>query len=112
MHAVLSSENTVITNAMAIHPGSEHSNTGTNPLTNYQIIRRNGAVVPFEPAKIAVAMMKASWPFTALRVRHRPAYAKTVDGLTQVVIRALVRSRPGWRHVSHSRTFRTTWNWA
>jgi ribonucleoside-diphosphate reductase alpha chain len=28
-------------------------------LSNYQIIRRNGAVVPFEPAKIAVAMMKA-----------------------------------------------------
>jgi len=28
-------------------------------LAHYQIIRRNGAVVPFEPAKIAVAMMKA-----------------------------------------------------
>ena len=28
-------------------------------LNQYQIIRRNGAVVPFEPAKIAVAMMKA-----------------------------------------------------
>ena len=28
-------------------------------LNLYQIIRRNGAVVPFEPNKIAVAMMKA-----------------------------------------------------
>ena len=28
-------------------------------LAQYQIIRRNGAVVPFEPGKIAVAMMKA-----------------------------------------------------
>jgi ribonucleoside-diphosphate reductase alpha chain len=28
-------------------------------LANYQIIRRNGAVVPFEPNKIAVALMKA-----------------------------------------------------
>ena len=28
-------------------------------LANYQIIRRNGAVVPFEPNKIAHAMMKA-----------------------------------------------------
>ena len=27
--------------------------------SHYQIIRRNGAVVPFEPPKIAVAMMKA-----------------------------------------------------
>lgn len=29
------------------------------PYSQYQIIRRNGAVVPFEPNKIAVAMMKA-----------------------------------------------------
>ena len=29
------------------------------PLTHYQIIRRNGAVVPFAPDKIAIAMMKA-----------------------------------------------------
>lgn len=28
-------------------------------LVHYQIIRRNGAVVPFEPSKIAEAMMKA-----------------------------------------------------
>ena len=32
---------------------------GQQPLKHYQIIRRNGAVVPFEPDKIAVAMMKA-----------------------------------------------------
>ena len=37
------------------HPTS----TPTTALANYQIIRRNGAVVPFEPNKIAVAMMKA-----------------------------------------------------
>ena len=30
-----------------------------NALAHYQIIRRNGAVVPFEPNKIAIAMMKA-----------------------------------------------------
>jgi hypothetical protein len=29
------------------------------PLAHYQIIRRNGAVVPFEPNKVAVEMMKA-----------------------------------------------------
>lgn len=28
-------------------------------LCHYQVIRRNGAVVPFEPSKIANAMMKA-----------------------------------------------------
>ena len=34
------------------------SPTGQN-LAHYQIIRRNGSVVAFEPNKIAVAMMKA-----------------------------------------------------
>ena len=32
---------------------------GANTFAGYQIIRRNGAVVPFEPNKIAIAMMKA-----------------------------------------------------
>ncbi|TAF85641.1 MAG: hypothetical protein EAZ54_02140, partial [Curvibacter sp.] len=38
-------------------PGVE--STASNTFAHYQIIRRNGAVVPFEPNKIAVAMMKA-----------------------------------------------------
>jgi len=65
------------------------------PLTQYQIIRRNGAVVPFEPNKIAVAMMKA---FLAVHGTQGAASASVrvvVDELTQLVIRALVRSRPG-----------------
>ena len=35
----------------------EEPNSGS--LAQYQIIRRNGAVVPFEPSKISNAMMKA-----------------------------------------------------
>lgn len=48
-----------------------------NALANYQIIRRNGAVVPFEPNKIAIAMMKA-FPRGAwhARARHRPVFAR------------------------------------
>ena len=45
-------------------------------LSHYQIIRRNGAVVPFEPAKIAVAMMKAFWRFMAHKAQLQPAFAK------------------------------------
>ncbi|MEY4140335.1 MAG: Ribonucleoside-diphosphate reductase 1 subunit alpha, partial [Pseudomonadota bacterium] len=37
----------------------EQSASAVGALSQYQIIRRNGAVVPFEPNKIAVAMMKA-----------------------------------------------------
>ncbi len=65
------------------------------PLTQYQIIRRNGAVVPFEPAKIAVAMMKAFLAVHGTQGAASASVREVVDGLTQVVIRALVRSRPG-----------------
>lgn len=34
------------------------------PLAHYQIIRSNGAIIPFEPSKIAIAMMRA---FLAVR---------------------------------------------
>src|SRR3954468_2165363 len=65
------------------------------PLNHYQIIRRNGAVVPFEPNKIAVAMMKAFLAVHGTQGAASASVRETVDGLTQAVIRALVRSRPG-----------------
>ncbi len=64
-------------------------------LTHYQIIRRNGAVVPFEPAKIAVAMMKAFLAVHGTQGAASASVRETVDQLTQAVVRALLRSRPG-----------------
>ena len=66
-----------------------------NTLAHYQIIRRNGAVVPFEPNKIAVAMMKAFLAVHGTQGAASASVRETVDGLTQQVIRALMRSRPG-----------------
>jgi ribonucleoside-diphosphate reductase alpha chain len=66
-----------------------------NPLAHYQIIRRNGSVVPFEPNKIAIAMMKAFLAVHGTQGAASASVRETVDGLTQAVIRALVRSRPG-----------------
>src|SRR3990167_10660375 len=40
-------------------PAASATHAQPNPLAHYQIIRRNGGVVPFEPNKITVAMMKA-----------------------------------------------------
>ncbi|NLY26813.1 MAG: ribonucleoside-diphosphate reductase subunit alpha [Alcaligenaceae bacterium] len=62
---------------------------------NYHTIRRNGAVVGFEPHKIAVAMTKAF-----LAVHGGPSAASSrirelVDTLTTQVVNALVRNRPG-----------------
>jgi ribonucleoside-diphosphate reductase alpha chain len=67
----------------------------SSPLAHYQIIRRNGAVVPFEPNKIAVAMMKAFLAVHGAQGAASASVRATVDELTQAVIRALVRSRPG-----------------
>jgi ribonucleoside-diphosphate reductase alpha chain len=78
----------------AAHPVSA-SGTPSNPLAHYQIIRRNGAVVPFEPNKIAVAMMKAFLAVHGTQGAASASVRETVDGLTQAVMRALMRSRPG-----------------
>jgi ribonucleoside-diphosphate reductase alpha chain len=66
-----------------------------NVLAHYQIIRRNGGVVPFEPNKIAVAMMKAFLAVHGTQGAASASVRETVEGLTQQVIRALMRSRPG-----------------
>ena len=76
-------------------PADSLHGVAASPLTQYQIIRRNGAVVPFEPAKIAVAMMKAFLAVHGTQGAASASVREVVDGLTQTVIRALVRSRPG-----------------
>lgn len=63
-------------------------------LGDYKIIRRNGAVVGFEPSKIAVAVTKA---FLAVHGTQSAASASVrdhVDTVTDAVVRALMRSRP------------------
>ncbi|HMP11303.1 ribonucleoside-diphosphate reductase subunit alpha [Hydrogenophaga sp.] len=78
-------------------PASEaaHASPGTSVYAHYQIIRRNGAVVSFEPSKIAVAMMKAFLAVHGTQGAASASVRETVDELTQSVIRALMRSRPG-----------------
>lgn len=74
---------------------ADQSTTPQVALETYQVIRRNGDVVPFAPQKIATAATKA---FLAVRGAQGAASAsvrETVDSLTHTVIRALVRSRPG-----------------
>ena len=70
-------------------------NSGNPSLDHYQIIRRNGAVVPFEPSKIAIAMMKAFLAVHGTQGAASASVREMVDGLTQIVVRALTRSRPG-----------------
>ena len=76
------------------HISQAAGNAAASSLSDYQIIRRNGAVVPFEPNKIAVAMMKAFLAVHGTQGAASASIRETVDELTETVIRALVRSRP------------------
>jgi ribonucleoside-diphosphate reductase alpha chain len=60
----------------------------------YKVIRRNGAVVSFEPAKISIAMTKA---FLAVNGGQGAASARVrelVEALSEGVVAALVRRQP------------------
>ena len=60
--------------------------TAASALGDYRIIRRNGAVVAFEPSKIAIAVTKA---FLAVNGGHGAASARVRDEvakLTDVVV--------------------------
>ena len=51
--------------------------------------------VAFEPNKIAVALMKAFLAVHGTQGAASASVRETVDGLTEAVVRALLRSRPG-----------------
>src|SRR6476659_10108207 len=72
---------------------STHSNQETR-YSQYKIIRRNGSVAGFEPAKISIAMTKA---FIAVNGGQGAASARVrevVARLTDDVVNALIRRQP------------------
>ena len=78
------------------HAPADPGNAATpkSAWSHYSLIRRNGAVVGFEPGKIAIALTKA---FLAVNGGQGAASARVremVEKLTQQVAAALVRSRP------------------
>ncbi|KQU67232.1 MULTISPECIES: ribonucleoside-diphosphate reductase subunit alpha [unclassified Rhizobacter] len=89
----------VTPNAASTSTSTPRSGTGpaasASAYQGYQIIRRNGAVVSFEPNKIAVALMKAFLAVHGTQGAASASVRETVDGLTESVMRALLRSRPG-----------------
>ncbi len=92
MHAVPAASPAI----SAVNPGQlPTSVAATSAYQGYQIIRRNGAVVAFEPNKVAVALMKAFLAVHGTQGAASASVRETVDGLTEAVVRALLRSRPG-----------------
>ncbi len=88
---VMTTENTAAPRAVA----AAGPVPAASAYAGYQIIRRNGAVVGFEPNKIAVALMKAFLAVHGTQGAASASVRETVDRLTESVVRALLRSRPG-----------------
>ena len=95
MQSVSSTTAHPATAMLTTHSDMAHESASASHLAHYQIIRRNGAVVPFEPNKIAVAMMKAFLAVHGTQGAASASVREVVEALTQQVIRALMRSRPG-----------------
>ena len=83
-----------ISGAAAVSALAPSSPGATAPLHDYMVIRRNGAVVGFEPSKISIAMTKA---FLAVNGGQGAASARVrelVEQLTAGVVSTLMRRQP------------------
>src|SRR5437879_12993893 len=72
----------------------ESSTGGRSPYSEYKLIRRNGAVVGFEPAKISVAMTKAFLAVNGAQGAASARIRELVAALTDTVLAALMRRQP------------------
>jgi len=72
----------------------ESSTGGRSPYSEYKLIRRNGAVVGFEPAKITVAVTKAFLAVNGSQAAASARIRELVASLTEAVVGALMRRQP------------------
>src|SRR5256714_6098918 len=72
----------------------ESSTAGRSPYADYKVIRRNGAVVGFEPSKISVAMTKAFLAVNGTQGAASARIRELVGALTDNVVGALLRRQP------------------
>ncbi|MFZ3321007.1 MAG: ribonucleoside-diphosphate reductase subunit alpha [Usitatibacter sp.] len=74
--------------------GEDSSTTPLERYADYKIIRRNGAVVGFEPDKIAVAMTKAFLAVSGNNAAVSAGIRDKVQALTEAVVQSLMRRHP------------------
>ena len=60
----------------------------------FKVIRRNGAVVPFEPSKVTIAMTKAFLAVSGGQGAASARIREVVAALTDNVVGALIRRQP------------------
>src|SRR5690242_11629567 len=86
-------ENAPVTPGFGIALG-EGGAAGRSAFADYKVIRRNGAVVGFEPAKISVAMTKAFLAVNGAQGAASARIRELVGALTDAVVGALMRRQP------------------
>jgi ribonucleoside-diphosphate reductase alpha chain len=72
----------------------EEGAAARSPYSEYKVIRRNGAVVGFEPAKISVAVTKAFLAVNGAQGAASARIRELVAGLTEAAVGALMRRQP------------------
>src|SRR6478752_237814 len=90
----IAQQGTAATNAIAGGISEPSSTAQRSPYADYKIIRRNGAVVGFEPAKISVAMTKAYLAVNGTQGAASARIRDVVSSLTEAVVGALLRRQP------------------
>ncbi|AZW76104.1 ribonucleoside-diphosphate reductase subunit alpha [Bordetella pertussis] len=85
-----------VTRPTAVPPAQSETSTDPNSgqWASYNIIRRNGSVVGFEPSKIAIAMTKAFLVVNGGQGAASARVRELVEQLTAQAVSALVRNRP------------------
>ncbi len=78
----------------SLNPAASQGEASASVIAQYKIIRRNGAVVSFEPMKISVAMTKAFLAVHGAAAAQSASVRETVQSLTDSVVNALMRRKP------------------
>ncbi|UOD31348.1 ribonucleoside-diphosphate reductase subunit alpha [Massilia violaceinigra] len=86
-------------NQLHVTPGAGAPATATSAAAvaargDYRIIRRNGAVVAFEPSKISIAVTKAFLAVSGGQGAGSARVRELVEQLTENVVSALIRRQP------------------
>jgi ribonucleoside-diphosphate reductase alpha chain len=90
----IAQQGTAATNAITGGLSEPDSAAPRSAYADYKIIRRNGAVVGFEPAKISVAMTKAYLAVGGSQGAASARVRELVTELTGSVVQALMRRQP------------------
>jgi len=90
----IAQQGTAATGNLGVGISEPGSTAQRPPYADYKIIRRNGAVVGFEPAKISVAMTKAYLAVGGSQGAASARVRELVAELTTSVVNALIRRQP------------------